>query len=111
MNVETFNLLVEDINQRCRRVLDEKAKQYATDSTQDRLTQFHRAAAAQGINPYEALMGMMTKHYTAIADMVKDPYNFSWALWTERFTDLHNYFYLLEALTADDSGEWVDDAL
>jgi len=101
MNNQDFNHLIDIVNERTKEILTKKASEYAIDSTQDRLTQFHRAGSAQDINPAQALLGMMTKHYTSVSDMAKNPTGFTYSLWMEKLTDLHNYLYLLEGLICD----------
>jgi hypothetical protein len=90
---------VKDSFLRSERVLIKKEKEYS--SGRDRLEQFHRAGAAQAINPAEALLGMATKHFTSIADMVKSPTSYSLKQWHEKTTDLRNYTFLLDALIKD----------
>ena len=50
-------------------------------------------------------MGMATKHFTSMADMVKNPLDYSLKEWNERITDLRNYTFLLDALVRDLRGE------
>ena len=90
---------VEDSFARRKELLKKKEKYYA--GGKDRLEQFHRAGAAQNILPTEALMGMATKHYTAIADMCKNPLEHTSGQWNERLDDLRNYMDLLDALVTD----------
>lgn len=90
---------VENSHNRSKKVLLKKKDEYSGD--RDRLEQFYRAGAAQNIGSCEALMGMATKHFTSIADMVKDPHNYSLKKWNEKLTDLRNYTYLLDALLRD----------
>ena len=81
-------------------ILVVKAKEYSRPDG-DRLNQFHRAAAAQDINPVQALVGMMTKHYTSICDYAKNPYEYDEKKWDEKIVDLRNYTILLDALLKD----------
>jgi hypothetical protein len=80
-------------------VLKKKEKEYS--GNKDRLEQFHRAGSAQNILPTEALVGMMTKHFTSITDMAKDPINHTFKQWHEKLDDLRNYCDLLDALIND----------
>ena len=91
---------VEDGHNRSKRVLLRKGKVYATEAG-NRLEQFYRAGAAQGIEFTEALIGMATKHFTSIADMAKNPMLYSRKQWNERIVDLRNYTHLLDALLRD----------
>ena len=99
MDNENFMIEVENSHNRSKRVLLKKKAEYTGDG--DRLEQFYRAGAAQNINQCEALVGMATKHFTSIADMVKEPYNHNLKKWNEKLTDLRNYTYLLDALVRD----------
>jgi hypothetical protein len=100
MNHSEFELEFEKSVLRSKRTLINKAKEYAMCGD-DRLTQFHRAGKVQCIEPTEALVGMMTKHFTSICDMVKDPYSHSLKVWNEKIGDLRNYTFLLDALLRD----------
>ena len=100
MNNQEFMIEVENSHNRSKRLLLRKGKVYSTEDG-DRLEQFYRAAAAQNINPCEALVGMATKHFTSIADMSKDPFEYSIKTWNEKITDLRNYTLLLDALLRD----------
>uniref|UniRef100_A0A6H1ZZ67 Uncharacterized protein n=1 Tax=viral metagenome TaxID=1070528 RepID=A0A6H1ZZ67_9ZZZZ len=99
MTNEQFLIEVERSFLRSKILLIKKGKEYT--SAGDRLDQFHRAAAAQRILPTEALMGMATKHFTSIADMSKDPGNFTTKQWHDKLDDLRNYTFLLDALVTD----------
>ena len=100
MNNQDFLIEMENSINRTKRTLNKKKEEYSQDDS-DRLEQFYRAAAAQSINPCEALLGMATKHFTSIADMVKDPTEYSLKKWNEKIGDLRNYTILLDALVRD----------
>lgn len=99
MDNQQFMIEVENSHNRSKRVLLKKEKEYS--SGKDRLEQFHRAGAAQDINPAEALVGMMTKHFTSLCDYAKDPTSHNLCQWREKTGDLRNYTILLEALLLD----------
>jgi len=99
MTNEEFLIEVENSHNRSKKILIKKGIEYS--SGRDRLGQFYRAGAVQAISSTEALIGMATKHYTSIADMVKDPFKYSIKEWNEKITDLRNYTYLLDALIRD----------
>ena len=103
MTNERFMIELEDSFNRSKKVLIKKEKEYSNG--RDRLEQFHRAGAAQNIKPTEALMGMATKHFTSMADMVKNPLDYSLKEWNKRVTDLRNYTFLPDALVRDLRGE------
>ena len=99
MTSEEFLIEVENSHNRSKKVLIKKAIEYSGD--EDRLEQFYRAGSAQAILPTEALVGMATKHFTSIADMVRKPKDYPLRKWNEKLTDLRNYTYLLDALVRD----------
>ncbi len=102
-NVEFMNRRVS-IFERRGELLLKKEKEYSKGK--NRLDQFYRAAKAQGILPTEALVGMMTKHFTSIADMAKNPLDYTSKQWHSKLDDLANYCDLLDALVYDmDEGE------
>ena len=99
MTNEQFMLEVETAYRRSCELLKRKEKEYSAGK--DRLDQFHRAGYAQSIPPTEALLGMATKHFTSIADMVKDPLKYTTKQWHSKLDDLRNYTFLLDALITD----------
>jgi len=99
MTDEQFLIEIERAYLRSKSLLTKKAKEYSRGG--DRLGHFHRAAAAQSILPTEALMGMAMKHIISIADMVKNPLDYTTGQWHEKLDDLRNYTFLLDALLVD----------
>ena len=99
MTNEDFTIEVENSFIRSRKVMIKKAKEYAVEN--DRLDNFKRAGAAQGIPPTMALIGMAAKHFVSITEMAKEPNNFTIPQWHEKTGDLKNYMVLLEALLID----------
>lgn len=99
MNAEMFSIELDNAFKRAKDVLDLKASFYSSDN--DRLANFKAAAGAQSINPIQALVGMMTKHYVSVCDMSKDPTKYTIELWNEKLGDLRNYCLLCEVLIRD----------
>jgi hypothetical protein len=99
MNTETFMLELDSAFNRAKRTLTAKASIYAPNL--DRLENFKCAAGAQNINPVEALVGMMTKHYVSVCVMAKNPLAYDIKKWNEKLGDLRNYVLLCEALIRD----------
>ena len=99
MTNEQFMFHIQAASERRKVILVKKEKEYSNGK--DRLEQFHRAGSAQNILPTEALVGMMTKHFTSLTDMAKDPSNHTFEQWHERLDDLRNYCDLLDALVTD----------
>ena len=100
MTNEEFTIELEKSFLRSKKTLLKKSKEY-TPNNSDRLQQFYRAASVQNNQPTEALIGMMTKHFTSICDMSKNPLSHSPKSWKEKITDLRNYTFLLDALLTD----------
>lgn len=100
MDRATFMTNVESFHSRDKRVLMKKADLYS-DPHGDRLEQFHQVAAIQKETAESAVMGMVSKHFTALADMAKAPQEFRLEQFNERTTDIRNYMYLLDALLRD----------
>ncbi len=96
---EQFEIELQESFKRAQEVLSIKAEIYS--QSEDRLGNFKSAAGAQNINPVQALVGMMTKHYVSVCDMSKDPTKFSIETWNEKLGDLRNYVLLCEALVRD----------
>ena len=97
---EDFTKLVQDRIKQCTDVLFVKNKEYSSDT--DRLHNFKVAGQFLGSHPVQALKGMMVKHEVSLFDMCcdviagKQPP--SYILMDEKFGDIHNYYFLLEAL-------------
>jgi hypothetical protein len=100
MNNQDFEMEFEKAVMRSKKTLINKAAEYASNNP-DRLNQFYRAAEVQCNQPTAALVGMMTKHFTSICDMVKDPTKYNLEKWNEKVGDLRNYTFLLDALTSN----------
>ena len=99
MTNEDFAIEIDKSVARSKSLLIKKGVEYSQDD--DRLGQFYRAGAVQGISPAQALMGMAMKHVTSLADMVKNPFNYPLKKFDEKVTDLRNYTILLDALLRD----------
>ena len=90
-------------------LLGSKGREYARE---DAFSNFTKAAALQGCSKDRALLGMLTKHFVSVADVVKDidagtasPYKLH-ELLKEKTGDIVAYCLLLEAM----HGEAVDAA-
>lgn len=100
MDRATFMTNVESFHARDKRVLMKKADHYS-DEKGNRLEQFHQVGAIQKTTPESALVGMVAKHFTALADMAKNPTFYRLEHFNERTTDIRNYMHLLDALLRD----------
>lgn len=110
MNQRKFNDIVIARQEMCRILLGQKATEYAHDG--DRLSNFKKAAAMQGIEPEQALLGMLVKHWVSVSEMIGDIPLQEWPVdkWAEKINDSINYLHLLEALLIEryrwnDAGE------
>lgn len=100
MKVEDFDLLVDKIQNRCKRVLVKKAAQYAGD--EDRLENFQRAAKLMDGTPPEVCFALASKHLVSIAMMLEEPEtDHTKKQWDEKITDAINYLILFEACLID----------
>lgn len=98
MTKEIFDLLLEEQVERCRQMLAYKATEYATE---DRLHNFHVAAALEGITTPQAVAGMMAKHTISIYDMCASGESYPVSMWEEKITDHLNYLILLNAVVRE----------
>lgn len=102
MNQEQFDKILERRIELIKAVLSKKRAEYAGNGG-DRLHNFKRAAAMLDCTPERALIGMATKHFVSILDMVDqvefNPSQFpSIAMIEEKLGDAINYYILLEAM-------------
>lgn len=102
MKVEVFEKLFEEQIERSRKVLVEKAKEYATG---DRLHNFRIAAALEDQTLPQALAGMMAKHTISVYDMCRSGEAYPIELWQEKITDHINYLLLLNAVVREAHNE------
>jgi hypothetical protein len=103
MTHEQFTRHLEARLAKTREVLAQKATEYSTD---DRMHNFHQAAAFQGITRHQALMGMLAKHLVSVQDLVRA--TAAGKLPTverveEKIGDSINYLILLEAMFYEDT--------
>jgi hypothetical protein len=105
MKVPDFEILTDERFTDCKRLMfGPKDREYSREG--DKLWNFKRAGMALGISPEEALLGMMSKHLVSILDIAADVVSGkmpSQATLDEKFSDLHNYFFLLEGLIRERS--------
>lgn len=106
MKTEEFNEHLKYMQQITVETLIQKAEEYATDG--DRLHNFKVAGETQGIDPIQALGGMMCKHTVSVYDMIRDAKavdGYPLSLWEEKIKDHINYLLLLWALVHEE--EWA----
>lgn len=105
MNTTQFDIVIEHRLSECRKVLIEKAKEYAKDED-DKLHNFNRAAQVTGECREKALFGFFLKHLVSVMDIIdemnaKSTYIPKKALVEEKIGDSINYLLLLEASIED----------
>jgi hypothetical protein len=103
MTNEEFAIELENSINRSKRTLLKKGIEYS--GVIDRLENFKRAGATQNITPEAALLGMVSKQFVSLSDMVKDPLNFTIKQFDEKIGDIRNYMFLLDALLRERTGE------
>ena len=95
-----FNEVVFDTIKNIQIVLQDKAKEYATDKS--RFHNFEVAGRKLNITPEKALLGMMVKHVVSIDDMVdwidQCPNKLTIDLINEKIGDNINYLILLKGM-------------
>lgn len=98
-----FEEVIDYILIKCRNLLNSKAAEYATE---DRLHNFKVAAELQGVDPKQALAGMMAKRTVSVFDMCMSGDTYNSSLWDEKICDSINYLLLLRALVAEKDWAW-----
>lgn len=103
MNQEDFKIMVDNTIERLRQTLIVKGEEYMRNN--DRLSNFKQAAGIRrGEIPEGALLGMLIKHWTSIADFIDDLKENKIApieLWREKLGDNIVYSFLIEACILD----------
>jgi hypothetical protein len=99
MLAKEFDALVDNEHEASKDMLLNKSIEYATDK--DRLSNFKLAAGIRGVNPADALVGMVVEHWVSISDMAKHPTMYTMEKWLEKLRDDRNYTYLLTAILVD----------
>lgn len=99
MTAKEFEKVLEERIKTIKKILSSKKEEYSRNG--DRLSNFKKAALAQGITPEKALRGMWFKHIISIVDMIDDLDNcitHTYDQWNEKITDAINYLILLDAI-------------
>lgn len=99
MNREDFNKVAQYRLRAVEHTLVRKAGEYATD--EDRLHNFHVAAAMTGQTPAQALWGFVVKHIIAVQDIVKSGRLMTPGEIDEKIGDIITYMVLLETIYVD----------
>lgn len=105
MQSKDFNIIIETRLSECRRILIEKAKEYAKGDV-DKLHNFNKASEITGECREKVLFGFALKHLVSVMDIINDMNNSktyipSRELTSEKIGDLINYLLLLEASIED----------
>lgn len=105
MTTKEFDIVVNHRLDECKRVLIEKAKEYAKGD-EDRMHNFNRAAQITSECREKALFGFFLKHLVSVMDIIDDMNNNpsyvpNRPLVEEKIGDAINYLLLLEASIED----------
>ena len=106
MTNERFEQVFEETVGKCRAILISKNKEYARGG--DKLSNFKKAAALQGITAESALKGMMVKHLVSVCDYITDlevESLHTLEAWDEKVLDSLNYLFLLRGLLEERHGQ------
>ena len=82
MTVEERDKIIQEMIDKCLRVLKAKAEGYSTD--EDVFHNFKVAAGLQGCSVTQALAGMMTKHTVSVYDMINSGQAYAPDIWDEK---------------------------
>jgi hypothetical protein len=100
MTTDEFAQILENRVEQCKKLtLGVKDREYSRNN--DKLWNFRRAGQILRIEPERALLGMMSKHFASVLDIVNDELSGITTprdTFDEKFSDLHNYLFLLEAI-------------
>lgn len=99
MTDDEFDAVVAHRISRIQAVLGEKAKEYSYGG--DRLSNFHRAADIQKINPEQAAWNFLVKHLVSIQDMIESGTHYHRGRWCEKLGDAINYLILIDAIVIE----------
>lgn len=100
MNHETFERLVDEINEHDMSILFAKNKEYANDT--DKLRNFKLGGEMAGMTPQQVLWSYMMKHMVSVRMIVDGESNYDCNILREKCGDIRNYLRLLEAIFDDD---------
>lgn len=103
MNIDDFNVLVEETIAKTADLLVVKGGEYA--NSQDRLANFKRGADLTGATPLQVCLIYLSKHYDSIATYIRDE---SFGIERPRsepiegrIDDMINYCFLMKGLIKD----------
>lgn len=100
MTCEEFSLVVQEVVDNLKEVLDKKGAEYSPGT--DRLSNFKYAAVLNHCTYAQALWGFVTKHIIALGDFIHEPDRVTKEQWNEKITDIINYMILLKALLREE---------
>ena len=95
---EFLNFLNGTFN-KCAELVEEKSKFYGLN--EDRLSQFKSMAVILKTSPEAAAYAMVTKHFTALSDMLAHQENFTSEQFDSYLLDIIVYMTLIRALLSE----------
>jgi hypothetical protein len=111
MTNERFEQIVDEIFDRCRATLVDRAEMYARG---DRLSNFKRAGTIRGKSSVESLDGMGLKHITSLFDYIDDlktGRTHTREEWLEKMCDTINYYGPLLLALLEDTTSITDEII
>jgi len=111
MTSERFNQIVDEVFDRCRATLVDRASMYARG---DRLSNFKRAGTIRGKSSIESLDGMGLKHITSLFDYIDDlrtGQTHAREEWLEKMCDMINYYGPLLLALLEDTTSITDEII
>ncbi len=109
MKNDEFEKLLLRRLEKIKSVLSKKASEYSHDD--DRLYNFHIAAAMDDTDPAKALYGMMLKHLVSMRDLIHGNLPNTREMVDEKIGDVINYCILLEAVFQEERENTAKEAL
>ena len=101
LNTKEFVDHIESFYGSLIETLKKKNAEYGVDNSP-----FHNfivAGTLEGLQPEQALRGMMTKHVVSIYDMLQDAESYSIEQWREKIGDNIVYLLILEAMLSPEN--------
>ena len=111
MKAADFDIVVDECCDLIKKVLGNKAKEYASKSHDkdgdDRLYNFKRAGQIIGCTPKEALAGIMSKHLVSVMDLIHGKLENTEYMRNEKIGDTINYLILLKGMLIEEEQQSI----
>lgn len=100
MTNETFMECVKAQFDVCLSILEKKRIEYE-GANQNRLDQIKRQSVMNNTVETSVVWELGSKHLTSLAEMVKNPRDYSEDIWKEKLQDAINYLFILTAVLTE----------